>query len=88
MACPEPNCKGELVEKKSRRLGKIFYGCDQYPKCQFTLWNRPIHKACPQCGARYLVEKITKKQGTLHYCNSEACDYKEVIELVEEVQPV
>jgi DNA topoisomerase-1 len=87
MACPEPNCRGELVEKKSRR-GKIFYGCDQYPKCQFTLWNRPVNKACPQCGARYLVEKITKKHGTLHYCNSESCDHKEVIELVEEAQPV
>jgi len=88
MACPEPNCNGELVEKKSRRAGKIFYGCDQYPKCRFTLWNRPVNKTCPRCGARYLLEKITKKQGTVHYCNSESCDYKEVIELVEEVQAV
>jgi DNA topoisomerase I len=87
IVCPEPNCPGELVEKKSRR-GKIFYGCDEYPKCQFTVWNKPINKACPRCGARFLVEKITKKQGTLHYCHSDTCDYKEVIELVEEAQPV
>jgi len=87
IACPQANCRGELVEKKSRR-GKVFYGCSEYPNCQFTLWNKPVNKACPLCGARFLVERITKKQGPLHYCNSESCDYKEVIELVEEVQPV
>ncbi len=87
IACPEPNCSGELVEKKSRR-GKIFYGCDEYPKCQFTVWNKPINKPCPRCGARFLVEKTTKKQGTFHYCHSDSCDYKEVVELVEEAQPV
>jgi DNA topoisomerase-1 len=82
IACPRPDCKGELVEKKSRR-GKIFFGCDQYPNCDFTAWNRPIAKPCPQCGARYLLEKTTKKTGTLHYCNAENCDYKESVELVE-----
>ncbi|MGH9429762.1 MAG: type I DNA topoisomerase, partial [Terriglobia bacterium] len=70
IACPKPNCKGELVEKKSRRA-KIFYGCDQYPNCDFTAWNKPINKSCPQCGAGYLLEKTTKKQGTIHYCNVE-----------------
>jgi DNA topoisomerase-1 len=84
IACPKPNCKGELVEKKSRR-GKVFYGCDQYPNCDFTAWNKPINKPCPQCGAGYLLEKTTKKQGTIHYCNVETCDFKEVVELVETV---
>lgn len=84
IACPRPGCKGELVEKKSRR-GKIFYGCDQYPTCSFTAWNKPVNKPCPQCGARYLLEKTTKKQGTLHYCNAETCDYQEAVELVEAV---
>ncbi len=82
IACPQPSCKGELVERKSRR-GKIFYGCDQYPKCEFTAWNKPVSKPCPQCGARYLLEKTTKKQGTFLYCNVETCDYKEAVELVE-----
>jgi DNA topoisomerase-1 len=84
IACPKPACKGELVEKKSRR-GKIFYGCDQYPNCDFTAWNKPINKRCPQCGAGYLLEKTTKKQGTIHYCNVETCDFKEAVELVETV---
>lgn len=82
IACPQPACKGELVERKSRR-GKIFYGCDQYPNCEFTAWNKPVSKPCPQCGAGYLLEKTTKKQGTIHYCNAETCDYKETVELVE-----
>jgi DNA topoisomerase-1 len=84
IACPKPNCKGDLVEKKSRR-GKIFFGCDQYPNCDFTAWNKPINKPCPQCGAGYLLEKTTKKQGTIHYCNVETCDFKEAVELVETV---
>jgi len=84
IGCPKPNCKGELVEKKSRR-GKVFYGCDQYPNCDFTAWNKPINKPCPQCGASYLLEKTTKKQGTIHYCNVETCDFKEAVELVETV---
>ncbi len=82
VACPQPACKGELVERKSRR-GKIFFACDQYPNCQFIAWNKPINKSCPQCGAGYLIEKTTKKQGTIHYCNAETCDYKESVEFVE-----
>jgi len=81
VACPQPGCRGELVEKKSRR--GIFYGCDQYPKCKFTTGNRrPINKTCPQCGAPFLLEKVTKKQGTIQSCNNESCDYKETVELV------
>jgi DNA topoisomerase-1 len=84
ISCPKPGCKGELVEKKSRRA-KVFYGCDQYPNCDFTAWNKPINKPCPQCGAGYLLEKTTKKQGTIQYCNAETCDFKEAVELVETV---
>jgi DNA topoisomerase-1 len=84
--CPQPHCQGELVEKKSRQ-GKIFYGCDQYPKCDFTVWQKPINQRCPQCGAGYLLEKSTKKQGLIHYCNSETCDFKETIVTAVEPQP-
>jgi DNA topoisomerase I len=81
--CPKPGCSGELIEKKSRR-GKVFYGCDQYPSCDFTVWQKPIAQACPQCAAPYLLEKTTKKQGTIRYCNSEECDYKETVPQVTE----
>jgi DNA topoisomerase-1 len=76
VSCPQPDCGGEIVERKSRR-GKIFYGCDQYPECRFVLWNKPIKKACPQCGAGFVLEKTTRKQGVQHYCNDESCDYRE-----------
>lgn len=76
VACPQPDCSGEIVERKSRR-GKTFYGCDRYPKCRFVLWNKPIKKACPQCDAGFVLEKATKKQGILHYCHDESCDFRE-----------
>jgi DNA topoisomerase-1 len=85
--CPKPGCKGELLEKKSRR-GKIFYGCDQYPDCDFTVWQKPIARACPQCAAPYLLEKLTKKQGMIRYCNSEECGFKETVPQTLEPQSV
>ena len=81
VACPQPDCGGEIVERKSRR-GKTFYGCDRYPKCRFVLWNKPIKKACPQCDAGFVLEKATKKQGVLHYCHDESCDFRESAETV------
>ena len=65
---------GEVVERKSKR-GKTFFGCSNYPDCDFVLWNRPINEPCPKCGAPYLVEKTTKKLGRQVLCNNEECDY-------------
>jgi DNA topoisomerase-1 len=68
--CPE--CKtGEIVEKKARR-GNFFYGCNTYPKCDFTAPTKPVAEACPDCGSPYLLEKVTK-EGTFLICpNSKA----------------
>lgn len=76
--CPKDG--GEIVERKSRR-GKVFFGCDNYPDCDFTLWNRPVPEPCPQCSAPFLVEKITKRSGRQLMCNNEACEYKRSEEL-------
>ncbi|HEX5473673.1 MAG TPA: type I DNA topoisomerase [Vicinamibacterales bacterium] len=70
--CPKDG--GDIVERKSRR-GKVFYGCANYPACDFTLWNKPIAEKCPDCGAPFLVEKITKRHGRQLVCNNEACSY-------------
>lgn len=70
--CPKDG--GDIVEKKSRR-GKVFYGCANYPDCDFTLWNKPLAEKCPECGAPFLVEKITKRHGRQLLCNNEACSY-------------
>jgi DNA topoisomerase-1 len=86
IACPQLNCRGELVERKSRR-GKIFYACNQYPKCEFTVWQKPVNRPCPKCGAGFLLEKVTKRQGTIQYCSSPSCDHKETVPLIPETQP-
>jgi DNA topoisomerase I len=77
--CPKDG--GDIVERKSRR-GKVFFGCANYPDCDFTLWNRPIAEACPECKAPFLVEKITKKNGRQLICHNEECSYVRSEELV------
>ena len=77
--CPKPDCGGELTERRTKR-GKIFYGCANYPDCDFVVWQRPIAESCPKCKASYVLEKSTKKEGTIRYCNEESCDYKQPVE--------
>ena len=76
VSCPTEGCTGELTEKTSKR-GKIFYGCNRYPDCTFALWDKPVSKQCPECGAPYLVEKETKKEGKMLRCLNPACGHKE-----------
>ncbi len=57
---------GELVEKKARR-GNFFYGCSNYPKCEFTSASKPVAEKCPDCGSPYLLEK-TLKDGVYLIC--------------------
>jgi DNA topoisomerase-1 len=71
--CPSCN-EGDLVERISRR--GVFYSCSRYPKCEFTLNNRPVPRECPKCHAPYLLEKETKREGHIEYCNNAECDYR------------
>ena len=73
--CPEKDCDGELVQRSSKR-GKIFYGCSRFPDCTFATWDKPVAKECPECSAKFLVEKTTKKQGTFLACNTKGCEFK------------
>jgi DNA topoisomerase I len=77
VSCPK-NCGGAIVERKSRR-GRTFYGCSNYPDCDYTLWNRPLPERCPVCEAPFIVERTTKRTGTVRLCISEGCDYKEKV---------
>jgi len=79
VACPKDG--GDVVERKSRR-GKVFYGCANYPKCDFTIWNKPVLEPCPKCGWTFLTEKITKRHGRQLVCANEACDYVRSEDLV------
>ena len=60
--CPLEGCTGEMVEKKSKK-GRIFYGCNQYPKCKFASWTKPVAHVCPECGSPSMVE--TRNPGEL-----------------------
>ncbi len=73
--CPEQDCDGGLVQRSSKR-GKIFYGCSRYPDCTFATWDKPVTKECPECGAKFLLEKTTKKQGTFLTCHTKGCGFK------------
>jgi DNA topoisomerase-1 len=76
LGCPEKDCSGEIVERTSKR-GKIFYGCNRFPDCTFATWDKPVDRECPVCGAKFLVEKTTKKHGTVVSCLAEGCGFKE-----------
>jgi DNA topoisomerase-1 len=57
---------GDLAERKARR-GNIFWGCTNYPKCDFTSNLKPVAEKCPECGSAYLVEK-TLRSGIFLEC--------------------
>lgn len=57
--CPQDG--GEIVERKTRK-GRIFYGCDNYPECDFTSWKRPLPQSCPKCGGVLVVANKQEAQ--------------------------
>ncbi len=75
IACPRTDCQGELIQRRSRR-GRLFYGCTQYPRCDFTVWDKPVPEECPQCGAAFLLEKTTKGGALIRYCHDKECGYR------------
>jgi DNA topoisomerase I len=75
--CPEPDCTGTIVERRSKR-GKIFFGCSNYPECTFASWEKPVATPCPDCESKYLVEKETKKEGKFLKCPNRECGFKKL----------
>ncbi|MCE3201552.1 type I DNA topoisomerase [Paenibacillus sonchi] len=73
VSCPKCH-EGKVVERRSKK-GRVFYGCDQYPGCDFVSWDRPSVKPCPVCGS-WMIEKRSK-QGTKLQCTS--CDHTEAV---------
>ncbi len=65
---PCPKCGKEVVIKKTKK-GRIYYGCEANPECDFMSWQKPSTKTCPKCGA-YMVEK-----GSKLLCSNEQCGY-------------
>ena len=67
-----PLCGGDIIERKSKTR-RVFYGCSNYPKCQFTSWDKPLESKCSKCGSMQLerTDRLGKK--TIH-CSNEACE--------------
>ncbi len=70
--CPE--CGKDIVQRKGKKTGKIFYGCIGYPSCQVVYWDKPTGESCPKCG-QMLVE--SKGKNKTKKCSNKECDYKE-----------
>ena len=64
-----PVCGGNVIGKKSKR-GYQFYGCSNYPECNFMTWDKPTGENCPKCG-----KSLFKGKGGMISCSNEACDY-------------
>lgn len=73
--CPRAGCGGELVERRSRRTGKPFYGCNRFPACKTVAWDWPVAQPCPACGNSILTIKTTKKNGNQLVCPQKECGY-------------
>ncbi|MDD3612793.1 MAG: type I DNA topoisomerase [Clostridiales bacterium] len=70
---PCPKCSAQIVVRKSKR-GRKFYGCSNYPECDFVSWDMPIKDPCPKCGA-LMTEKSSRANGKTVQCTNKECGY-------------
>lgn len=73
--CSCPKCSGRILEKISKKNRK-FYGCENYPDCDFVSWEELINEKCPVCGS-YMTKKIRKKGEAWKICANEKCRHSE-----------
>ena len=64
--CPKDG--GEIAERRSKKRGKAFYGCENYPNCDFVVWDKPVAEACPECGFVGAEAKANKTRGAFRKC--------------------
>ena len=64
--CPKDG--GEIAERRSKKRGKAFYGCENYPNCDFVVWDKPVAEACPECGYVGAEAKSNKTRGAFRKC--------------------
>lgn len=65
-----PKCGSKVIEKRSKK-GFVFYGCETWPKCDFSTWDKPVGEDCPKCG-----KSLFKKKGGIHACLDADCGYE------------
>ncbi|MCK4532738.1 topoisomerase DNA-binding C4 zinc finger domain-containing protein, partial [bacterium] len=79
-----PLCDGFVIKRFSRRR-RLFYGCSNYPECHFVSWDKPVLEPCPLCGAKYLVEKTSKKNSYIK-CAKKECPYQKQLDSKQEIK--
>jgi len=63
-----PQCGGDVAVRRSKKRGKAFYGCANYPGCDFVVWDKPVVEACPECSFVGAEAKSTKTRGDYRRC--------------------
>lgn len=66
-----PKCGADILERKSK-TGKVFYGCEKYPECDYTTWDKPLNETCPDCGAM-MVEHVERNGSKRKFCSNPEC---------------
>ena len=66
-----PQCGADILERKSK-TGKVFYGCERYPECDYTTWDKPLNEKCPDCGAM-MVEHVERNGSKRKFCSNQEC---------------
>ena len=66
-----PKCGADILERKSK-TGKVFYGCEKYPECDYTTWDKPFNEKCPDCGAM-MVEHVERNGSKRKFCSNPEC---------------
>lgn len=66
-----PKCGADILERKSK-TGKVFYGCERYPDCDYTTWDKPLNETCPDCGAM-MVEHVERNGSKRKFCSNPEC---------------
>jgi DNA topoisomerase-1 len=72
---PCPKCAGKILERRSKK-GTKFFGCSNYPECDFVSWFEPTDIKCPKCDT-YMVKRYSKTKGDFMECSNKECKYKE-----------
>ena len=69
VSCPQEGCSGGLVGRKTR-IGKMFWGCTNYPSCSYAVWDKPVAVKCEGCAFPIMMLKSTKRDGNRYVCPS------------------
>ncbi|HZI99432.1 MAG TPA: type I DNA topoisomerase [Gemmatimonadaceae bacterium] len=76
--CPKDG--GDIAVRRSKKRGKAFYGCANYPACDFVIWDKPVPEVCPECGYVGAEAKSNKTRGEYRRCINCANEWEPAVE--------